>query len=167
MRATIAFFTRTQRSEQVARAIEHELEARGVAVELFRLRPVRGTTLLGGALLGILRLPAGLMESPTLEDVDMLALVGPVWAGSMAPAMRSLLEALPDLDGRPVLNIVCGFHTCSGVAARMERELQTRDAGRVASRAIGRPVVRDAQRVAKIAREVCTLILGPPRERST
>ena len=163
MRATVVFFTRTGRSEQVAQALVREFGERGVDVELVRLEPARGTSLAGGAFLAALRIPAPLEQTPDLSGVDLLALVGPVWAGSMTPAMRSMIEAMPDLGGRPVVNVVCGFHRCSGVAARMKQELQARDARVVASRAIGRSVLKDPHVVNELARELSAAALGPER----
>ncbi len=164
MQATVAYFTRTGRSERVAQVLGRELEGRGAHVDLVRLEPIRGRTAVGGAILAALRVPAGLEQTPDLSGNDLLALVGPVWAASMTPAMRSMIEALPHLDGRPVISVVCGFHTCNGVAARMTKELQARDAGRVVSRAIGRSAVQDPLAVSDLARELCAAALGAQRQ---
>ena len=164
MRATVAYFTRTGRSERVAFVLAEELRERGVDAQTVRLEPIRGRSAVGGAILAALRVPAGLEQTPDLSGVDLLALVGPVWAASMTPAMRSMIEALPDLDGRPVISVVSGFHACTGVAARMKKELQARDAGLVVSRAIGRSAVQDPLAVSDLARELCAAALGAQRQ---
>ncbi|TVQ19424.1 MAG: hypothetical protein EA382_16385 [Spirochaetaceae bacterium] len=159
MRAKVVYFSRSGRCERVAQVLVREIESRGVDVEHVRLEPVRGTSLVGGALLAALRVPSGLAQIPDLSGVNLLALVGPVWAGSMTPAMRSMMDALHDLDDRPVVNVVCGFHACQGVAARMMKELHARGAGIVASRAIGRLVVNDLDQLGELARELCSAAL--------
>ena len=163
MRATVAYFTRGGRSEHAAQALANELGERGVDVELVRLTPTRGTSLVGGALLAALRVPSGLTHTPDLNGVDLLGLVGPVWAGSITPAMRSMMDALHDIEGRPVVSIVCGLHACTGVAARVVKALHARNAGLVASRAVGRSVLKDPHAIKDLARELCAEALQSTR----
>lgn len=160
MQATVVYFSVTGKNEELAQAISRELESRSIGVDAVRLVPKRQTGAALGALMAMLRRPAELVERPELGDEELLVLVGPVWAGTMTPAMREFVAHLPELGGRRVVNVVCGYWPHERVAESINRELKARGAGRIVSRAVRISAFEHRDYVNEIAADLCSKALA-------
>jgi hypothetical protein len=116
-------------------------------VELHGLKTVKPLTALMGSLQAILGRPAELVEHPAMGEATLLVLVGPVWASTICPPIRSFLTKLTDLDGRKVINLVVGYNTYESVVRKVNTLLRTAGAGPILSEAVR---LRDADQPDKI-----------------
>ncbi len=159
MQATIVYFSVSGKNERLAQAISRELDSRDVTVDSVKLMPKKKTGAVMGALMAAFRRPADLETYPELGDGELLVLVGPVWASTMSPAMRTFVTSLPNLGGRRVINVVCGYHPHERVVERINRELRARGAGPIVSRAVRVSAFENPDYVTEIAADLCTKAL--------
>jgi hypothetical protein len=152
--ATVAYFSATGKNEQVARAIERELSSRGVTTATVFLKPRKEMGAVGGAIRSLLNRPVELAEPVAPVRTELLVLVGPVYASSISPPIAAYLRGLSPLEGRRVINVVCGFNTHPDVAESIGRRLKALGCGRIVDRAIRLRDVDSPEKSAALAAEL-------------
>ena len=160
MQATVVYFSVSGKNEQMAKAVERELREKGHRTELVFLKPRRLIGVIGGVFLSVLSRTVELSERYSAGDGDLLVLVGPVWASSMNPITRSFLAQLTDLEGRRVINLVCGFNPHDNVVREINKQLKAHKAGKIVSRAVRLRDIDTPDKMAALAAEVVTESVG-------
>jgi multimeric flavodoxin WrbA len=158
--ATIVYYSVSGRNEQVARAVERELNTRGATTKLRLLQPRKSMGVIRGALMSVFGRPVELEDATMVGNDDLLVVVGPVWASSINPPMRAFLETLPDLARRRVINLVCGFNPHPEVVKSINKLLEHHHAGPIVSRAIRLRDIDDPDKTAELVAQVVTEALG-------
>lgn len=136
MKALIVYYSITGRNEQLARGVKEEFDKRGHSTTIHGLKTVVPVSELAGALMSALRRPARIVDPPTVEESDILVLIGPVWASTICPPVRAFLDTVPHLDGKTVINLVIGHGSYEGLARKMKHLFRDRQARTVISRAL-------------------------------
>ncbi len=161
MKAKVVYFSRTGKNKRVAEAIAQALTDDGNTVELERIETTKpGATLVFGVAMSVLKIPAKLVDPPSVDDGDLLVLVSPVWASSMCPAIRAFLATLPDLQGRTVLNVVCGYNAHESVARSINHEIKRHNAGTIVMESIRLRDVETPENLADYAHRIAKKALG-------
>ena len=160
MDATLAYFSVTGRNEQVARAIERELNAREVTTASVILKPKKEMGAVAGAIRSLLNRPIELAEPVAPVESGLLVLVGPVYASSVSPPVAAYLRGLQSLDGKRVINVVCGFNTHPDVVQSINRRLKALGCSRIVDRAIRLRDIDTPEKTAALAAELVGKALG-------
>ena len=109
-RAIVAFYSRSGHTRALALEICRLLKAKTVEVDCVELEAERELGLLTVGARSVTHSKEPIKECEmNLEGANLMVLGTPVWGGSPAPYMRSLLERVGDLKGLPVVL----FATCA------------------------------------------------------
>jgi hypothetical protein len=162
VRAMIVYFSVTGRNGQIAKALDQALRENGYAPERFFLEPTRKLGVAGAIATAVLARTVELTGMPDLTGSDLVAIVGPVWASRVNPPVRAFLNALPDLGGKTVINIVGGYNPHENVVKEIDRELRQRNAGLVVSSAVRMRDVDTPEKTIIIARDIVARISEKP-----
>ncbi len=154
MHAIIAFYSRTGTSQALAAAMSRELEVLGHSSEALPFEPKRRLGLVLGTLQALFRRPAALAEDYALGEADLVVLVGPVWAGNIAPPMRGFIARLPELQGRRVVTMLVGTWRYTRLARNVAEQLRILGADWVASRALRSAEVKNPDKLSSVVNEV-------------
>lgn len=140
-RAIVAFYSRSGHTRDLGLEICRLLRAETVEVDCLELEAERELNLLTAGARSMTHSKEPIKECQMdLEGVNLLVLGTPIWGGSPAPYLRSLLDRVMNLKGLPVVL----FATCGNGDRKAEKDL--RDMVRTAG---GRPMEYHVWRIRK------------------
>ena len=106
----VVYYSRSGRTEYVAKVLKELLEGEGFSVDLFRVRPIRDY---GGLLYVNPRaiydtLTGRIIEIERLEgfnpdDYDVVVIGSPVWFNNITPPIRSFIELFKGKISKPII----------------------------------------------------------------
>lgn len=93
MSELVVYFSKSGNTKALGEKIASELSA-----STFELNEMKKTGFVGGAFQALTHKSSQLQEMPDLSEVECLYVGGPVWAGSLPPALNAFFESV-DLNG--------------------------------------------------------------------
>lgn len=157
MKATIVCFSATGKNAQIAKALEAALSESGYESERVFLQPARKMGVMRAVFLSLFARSVELIDPPVVGEEDLLAIVGPVWAGSINPPVRTFLKTLPDLGGRTVINLVGGYNPHASVVREINHMLKNRNAGMIVSEPLRMRVVDTPEKLEDTVRRIAAM----------
>lgn len=136
MKATIVYFSVSGKNGQVAKALDAAFQQQGYTVERAFLKPAKPMGVVTGVLRSVFGRGIELDNPPVIEGHDVLAVVGPVWGSAVCPPVRTFVESVTDLGGKPAINLVCGYNPHQNVVRTINHELKRHNVGRIVSEAV-------------------------------
>lgn len=160
MKALVVYYSITGRNRQLAEGIQEEIARRGHTAEIHGLTTVVPLSALTGVLKAVSHLPAKLADPPSVNEVDLLVIVEPVWASTLCPAVRAFLNTLKELRGKRVINLLVGNSAYDGLARKIDHTLKDREAEKIVSEALRLKDTDTREKIRSIAARVVTLALA-------
>ncbi|TVR68394.1 MAG: hypothetical protein EA427_10820 [Spirochaetaceae bacterium] len=159
MKTLVVYYSITGRNEQLAKGVRDAFTRRGHTAEIHGLKTVVPLSALTGVLMSVLRRPSKLAALPPVEDAEILVIVGPVWASSLCPAVRAFLNALDNLEGKSIVNLVVGYGIYEQLMRKINHTLKVRKADKVVSRALRLKDMDSHDKIDDLANEVAEEVL--------
>jgi Flavodoxins len=101
VKALIAYYSRTGKTEKVGKIIGDLLSGEGVHVEFEKIAPLKADGLLKSSFKALLGMEVPILNTNLdVSGFDLVIVGSPVWAGQSTPPVNSYLEDIKGMNGK-------------------------------------------------------------------